>query len=293
MWKKMCGGFSISSSHSISARQLCRVSSKGSWSCVQKRGAKNHLKCEKRWRGALKWSEQEKKLPCFNANTCVSCDCVGSHKASSGVGIWQFLCKYFLPPFPYLSRSRPSSHTSAWKRKSIQNSVLALVSTTSQFAFSSIAFNFFRVCSFSLSGSWRRRTGWGKESENDETGCVCSLVWMWILKYVNMARKSDQGIERRRWMEEKRAKHKFQCFTWIYTNTEFIMTFSRCSLIWFFITISLASHTPLNFSPLTPHYAVLFFFFVYAAASMAENQFKLFRIQYASCCKHKENSSIT
>lgn len=46
-------------------------------------------------------------------------------------------------------------------------------------------------------------------------------------------------------------------------------------------------HTPLNFSPLTPHYA-LCFFFVYAAASMAENQFKLFRIQYASCCKHKE-----
>lgn len=136
---------------------------KGAGAVCRKEAQKNHLKCEKRWREALKWSEQEgseKKLPCFNANTCVSCDCVGSHIASSVVGIWQFLCKYFLPLFPHPSRSRPSSHTSAWKRKSIQNSVLALVSTTSQFAFSSIAFNFFRVCSFSLSGSWRRRTGW-------------------------------------------------------------------------------------------------------------------------------------
>lgn len=98
-----------------------------------------------------------------------------------------------------------------------------------------------------------------RRNEDDETGCVCSLVWMWILKYVNMARKSDQGIERRRWMGKSKHNTSFQCFTWIYTNTEFIMTFSRCSLIWFFITISLASHTPLNFSPLTPHYALFLF----------------------------------
>lgn len=101
MWKKCVEVFSISSSHSISTRQLCRFQRELKL-CAEKRRKKIIWNVknddEKHWNGVNK-KAVKKKLPCFNANTCVSCDCVGSHIASSGVGIWQFLCKYFLPLF--------------------------------------------------------------------------------------------------------------------------------------------------------------------------------------------------